>query len=249
MKSTEGTHVFPPEDSNVDNYRMDLLGYKGLGKNAKSQPSEISENSPFSYTYQPGISFKMKVQEYLESTPDKFGLILADPPWKYDSEPLRKSDRIALRYDQMPLHEISSLPVHRITKDKAVLFLWTTAPKLNEALLVMRSWGFQYKTNLAWNKERIGLGYIVRGQHELLLIGKKGKCPGPLYRPPSIMKERRTLHSKKPVISYDIIERMYPREHKIELFARSVYPGWTGVGLEAESIDVEYGLDYYEVDE
>jgi N6-adenosine-specific RNA methylase IME4 len=50
-----------------------------------------------------------------------------------------------------------------------------------------------------------------------------------------IRAPRPGLHSAKPKIMYDIIERMYPGMRKIELFARGpARPGWTNWGLEAE---------------
>jgi N6-adenosine-specific RNA methylase IME4 len=49
------------------------------------------------------------------------------------------------------------------------------------------------------------------------------------------LTENRTDHSRKLEKSYEIIQRMYSEVRKIELFARYVYPGWTGVGLESQT--------------
>jgi hypothetical protein len=38
-------------------------------------------------------------------------------------------------------------------------------------------------------------------------------------------------HSQKPVVFYEIIERMYPDLPRIELFARAVRPGWPSWGM------------------
>jgi hypothetical protein len=62
----------------------------------------------------------------------------------------------------MPLDEICALPIPA-TPD-AVLFMWTTNPLLPEALRVFEAWGFGYKSNMVWAKDKIGLGYIVRNQ-------------------------------------------------------------------------------------
>ena len=48
------------------------------------------------------------------------------------------------------------------------------------------------------------------------------------------MEEKRTDHSRNPEKSYEIIEGMYPEAKKIEIFAKFVYPDWTGIGLEAQ---------------
>jgi N6-adenosine-specific RNA methylase IME4 len=116
--------------------------------------------------------------------------------------------------------------------DDAILFLWATQPKIREALAVIESWGFEYKSGLVWVKDRIGTGYYVRGQHELLLIATRGKIPVPeeSNRPPSVFQARRMQHSAKPNIAYEIIERMYGGRKYLELFARAKRRGWTSWG-------------------
>ena len=110
----------------------------------------------------------------------------------------------------------------------SVLFLWATNPKLADALAVMQAWGFEYRTNMAWVKDRIGMGYYVRGQHELLLIGKRGGLPVPdtANRPASVVNAPVGGHSAKPTVFYDLIERMYGGLPMAELFARVERPGW-----------------------
>jgi hypothetical protein len=67
------------------------------------------------------------------------------------------------------------------------------------------------KSQLVWDKETIGMGKWVRGQHELLLIATKGNPPLPptVSTPASVIRERRREHSRKPEASYAIIERIY----------------------------------------
>ena len=182
----------------------------------------------------PPIIHRMDVREYLNTTTDKFDLILADPPYLYDVEANRASDRIGNHYKQMKTQDICNLPVQNITQKKAILFLWSPSPKVEDAMEIIKAWNFEYKTQIVWNKRIVGLGHNVRQMHETLLIAKKGDYPTPLYKPPSIIDERRTDHSRKPEKSYQIIQRMYPDSKKIELFARYIYPGFTGVGLQAE---------------
>lgn len=124
--------------------------------------------------------------------------------------------------------------------DNAVLYLWATAPKLLEALEVMDSWGFKYKTQAIWDKEWIGMGYWFRGQHEILLVGVKGKFSPPpsAFRVSSIIREKRTKHSKKPNIVRELIASAFPNYTKVELFAREKTEGWDVWGNEVES-DIE----------
>ena len=134
----------------------------------------------------------------------------------------------------MTLQQICDLPVPSICADDAVLFLWATNPKLKEAFEVIEAWDFEYLTNMVWMKDRIGTGYYFRGQHELLLVGKRGKMPvpGESDRPPSVLHSPRRKHSQKPHEVYIIIEALYPSQKFLELFARSKRAGWTSWGDE-----------------
>ncbi len=163
----------------------------------------------------------------LDGSLGTFAVIYADPAWSYDSS---ESDSrvIENQYPTMTLDEICNLDVPSITHDDAVLFLWTTSPKLEEAFKVLDAWGFTYRTCAVWDKEKMGMGYYFRQQHELLLVATKGKLPTPLpeTRPPSVIRFPRGEHSVKPEVVYLMIEEMYPDLPKIELFCRSPREGW-----------------------
>ena len=163
----------------------------------------------------------------------KFDLIYADPPWRYDFSK-SKSRAIESHYQTMDLKDICNLKIP--AKKDSVLFLWATAPKIKEALKVMESWGFTYKTNLVWIKDKIGMGYHARGRHELLFIGTKGngKLPAATEKWESVIYAERKEHSKKPRILYDIIEGAYPDCKYLELFAREKHPGWETWGNEGK---------------
>lgn len=164
----------------------------------------------------------------------KYQIIYADPPWSY-RHCASNCRRIENQYNTMSLEDIKGLNIP--SEDNALLYLWATAPKLQEALEVMSSWGFDYRTCLVWDKEIIGMGYWFRGQHELLLVGVKGKFSPPpqALRKSSMLKERRGRHSHKPNIVRHWIEEWYPNETKIELFAREETPGWDVWGNEVPS--------------
>ena len=163
----------------------------------------------------------------------KFSVIYCDPPWKYE---YAQSDRrkVENQYPTMTLKELCDLSIGEIVAPDAVLFMWTTSPKLKESLQVMEAWGFQYRTCAVWVKERIGMGYYFRQQHELLLVGKKGELPPP---PPgtrisSVMVYPRGIHSEKPLCVFRFIEDFYPGLPRIQLFARQEHDGWTAWGNE-----------------
>lgn len=160
-----------------------------------------------------------------------FELIYADPPWQLGSPDSAKAPEN--HYDTMPLEEIKALEVPAC--EEAVLFLWAVNCLLLEAFEVLAAWGFVYKAHFAWNKGRWGLGHWVRNQHELLLIGRRGKYPAPEpgNRPGSLIQAERGNHSQKPDRAYELLEQMYPRATKLELFARRARPGWSAWGKEA----------------
>lgn len=159
------------------------------------------------------------VAEIMNLPTKKYSIIYADPPWRYDFSK-SNSRKIENQYPTMSLEEIKSLPVR--IENNAVCYLWATAPKLIEALEVLKAWGFQYKTHAIWDKESMGMGYWFRGQHELLLVGTKGKFspPNQKERKSSVFRAKRTKHSKKPFCFKSLISLWFPKPKKIELFAR-----------------------------
>jgi N6-adenosine-specific RNA methylase IME4 len=118
--------------------------------------------------------------------------------------------------------------------EDSVLFLWATAPMMPHALITMWAWGYRYKTQLVWVKDRIGTGYWARNAHELLLVGTCGKvkAPAPRDRPSSTIFDENRIHSKKPAIVHPMIQRMIPRGPYLELFGRRKVQGWTVWGDE-----------------
>lgn len=167
----------------------------------------------------------------------QYPIILADPPWRYDFSK-DDADEIENHYPTMSLDEICALPVAASAFDDCVLFMWATSPKLEEAFKVINAWGFQYRTCAIWDKEWIGPGYYFRQRHELLLVATRGAVPvpPPNARPDSVFTEKRTAHSKKPDVSYQLIESMYPNLPKLELFSRTPREGWTAWGNQAQEI-------------
>ena len=164
----------------------------------------------------------------------KYHIIYADPPWRYDFS-MSSTRTIERHYPTMKAEDIAKLAIPNLAFEDSVLFLWTPSPKLPQGLYVMGEWGFDYKTCMVWIKDKIGMGYYARQQHELLLIGGRGSLPQPEpeFRPSSIIKAPRGEHSKKPNLVYALIEQMYPNHKKIELFARDEREGWEAWGDEA----------------
>ena len=158
----------------------------------------------------------------------KFPVIYADPPWRYEFAETENRE-IENHYPTMTIDDICAMDISEISTDDSVLFMWATSPKLEEALRVINAWGFTYVTCAIWDKEKIGMGYYFRQQHELLLVAKKGNIPAPIpaARVKSVLSYKRGEHSSKPEEFYSIIEDMYPEYKKLELFCRTPRDGWS----------------------
>ena len=60
-------------------------------------------------------------------------MIYADPPWRYDAHSETPSREIENQYPTMDLDEICALSVSDLAADDAILFLWVTPSKSEEA--------------------------------------------------------------------------------------------------------------------
>ena len=160
----------------------------------------------------------------------KYNIIYADPPWTYSNTGFEMSAN--KHYLTMLTEEICKLQIP--SADNAVLFLWATNPQLLDAIQVMNVWEFSYKTNLVWIKKKNTAGFYIFGQHELLLIGVKGEKMLPIGEKfkSLIITDENKIHSKKPEIVYEMIEKMYPNQKYLELFARNTSEKWTSWGNE-----------------
>ena len=161
----------------------------------------------------------------------KYGVIYADPEWRFEPWSRRTGmDRAAdNHYPTSCTEVIAARDVPLIAHDHSVLFLWATVPMLPHALVVMETWGFDYRSHIIWRKDKTGTGYWARNLHELFLIGVSGThvpAPAPGQNWPSVIDAPVGRHSEKPPIFLEMIEELYPTLPKIELNARSARPGW-----------------------
>jgi N6-adenosine-specific RNA methylase IME4 len=165
-----------------------------------------------------------------------YGVILADPPWSFQvyNDNTGQDRGACNHYPVMPIDEIKALNIP--AAPDAVLFLWSTAPMLPQALETLAAWGFVYKSNFVWVKDKRGLGFWSRNRHEQLLIGTRGHipCPAPGTQFDSVIEAPRGRHSEKPAIVRDMITTMFPNVPKLEMFSRGQRAaGWDFWGNEA----------------
>ncbi len=77
----------------------------------------------------------------------KYKIIYADPPWNFKVWSDKGNEKSACQhYKVMTKKDIQNLPISKICEDDCVLFLWVTAPCLEEGLELIKKWGFTYKT-------------------------------------------------------------------------------------------------------
>lgn len=170
--------------------------------------------------------------------PDRrYGVLYADPPWRFEPYSRQSGMNRAPEnhYPTMSAAAIAALDVP--AADDCALFLWATSPMLPDALVVVDAWGFTYKSHIVWVKDRAGTGYWARNKHELLLIAARGDIPAPApgQQPESVIHAPRGRHSEKPEVFHALIERMFPRLPKLEMFARAERSGWDSWGNEVEA--------------
>ena len=218
----------------VDNGAIPVSQAAAIAKMNKKDQKAIVKNVESGKTPAAAIREKKHEEKRSRELPKgKFAVIYADPPWEYKNSGF--SEAADNKYPTMPIDEICELPVSELAEDSSVLFLWATNPLLPEALRVVKAWGFEYVTNMAWIKDAgRGKGWFLKSKHELLIIGRKKDTPHPIERPDSCFEaDRGSVHSRKPEKAYEIIESMYSGS-KIELFARSQRNGWESWGNEVE---------------
>jgi N6-adenosine-specific RNA methylase IME4 len=177
----------------------------------------------------------------------RFPLIYADPAWAYGKRLAPNEKAIDKHYPTMDIEAIKALPVKDVAAADATLFLWCTAPRLADGLAVMEAWGFNYVTHVIWHKKggkESSMGGMFRVNHELVLIGHRGKGlgkPDTQLMRSSVFVEPARQHSQKPESFREILEAYYPqtRGARLELFHRSngepTPDGWDVWGNQADS--------------
>jgi len=188
---------------------------------------------------------------YPELPDKKFDIIYADPPWHYNGkiqfdksskgiEQIDLSKNIfvssaAFKYPTLKTEELIKIPVNQIAKEDSLLFMWTTNPHLSQAVELGEAWGFEYKTvAFVWDKMNHNPGQYTLSNCELCLVFKHGKIPRPrgARNVRQLIRSPRREHSEKPIEVSQAIEKMFPTQERIELFARKKNKGWSVWGLD-----------------
>ena len=183
---------------------------------------------------------------------EKFDIIYADPAWPYHDKLKHLWAWAESHYDVMPVMDIAWLEIAKIANDNSVLCLWATMPLLPEALFVIKSWGFKYKTCLiTWvktypkaDKYVLGMGYYSRSNIEICLLATRGKwLPVLNHSESQLMISPRMSHSAKPDETRDKIETIFGKLNRVELFGRKKIDDWCVVGNEIDWVTIQEFID------
>ncbi|MDE7041537.1 MAG: S-adenosylmethionine-binding protein [Oscillospiraceae bacterium] len=174
----------------------------------------------------------------------KYKTIYADPPWQFQNRTgkVAPEHKRLSRYSTMQLEAIKALPVSKVADEKCHLYLWVPNALLPEGLEVMQAWGFEYKTNIIWEKVRKdgmpdgrGVGFYFRNVTEILLFGIRGdknRTLDPGRSQVNLIRSIKREHSRKPDEFVNLIERCSSAPF-LEIFARGDRAGWDMWGDQA----------------
>lgn len=175
----------------------------------------------------------------------RYSVIYCDPPWSFDVWSGAGTDRSAENhYPTMTLEQMQAMDVGSIADVDCVLLMWAVMPQLQEALDLIRAWGFEYKTvafnwvktNKKNDKPFMGMGYWTRANSEICLLAVKGSPKRVSASVSQVVITPRREHSRKPDEVYGLIEELLPGPY-VELFARTQRDGWGAWGNQSNRFD------------
>ncbi|CAN9506376.1 unnamed protein product [Ophioblennius macclurei] len=175
-----------------------------------------------------------------------FDLIVMDPPWE------NKSVKRSRRYNSLPSSQLKRLPVPLLASPNCLVVTWVTNRPSHRRFVhdeLYPHWGVEVLAEWFWVKVTTSGQFVfpLDSQHkkpyEVLVLGRYRSCAETTTCPPgtsevSVADQRliisvpSALHSQKPSLS-EVLRPYVRAEAKcLELFARSLQPGWTSWGNE-----------------
>jgi N6-adenosine-specific RNA methylase IME4 len=175
----------------------------------------------------------------------KFSTIIADPNWCYQNFADTAHGAAIASYETASTEDICAIPVGDFAARDAILLLWATWPKLEDAQRVIKAWGFSYVTGCPWVKTLpkagdiyTGIGFWFQSASEMLLVCRRGNPKRKKFpilgflegEPRQFYAPKSRAHSQKPVEIHKWAEATCPGPY-LELWATRETPGWTCYGL------------------
>ena len=174
----------------------------------------------------------------------KYEVIYTDPPWDYKGQTQHGGKKLSdtggagAHYKTMNVDELIKVfkpKLDKMTAENCIMFMWTSSPHMDQAIRLGNEWGFDYSTvAFVWHKQKPNPGFYTMSECEIVLVFKKkgGKIPSPRgsRNERQFLSEARREHSRKPDEIRNRIQRMFPTQAKLEMFARSKTKGWSVMG-------------------
>ena len=175
----------------------------------------------------------------------RFNLIYADPAWQFGNKKTggsMKSGALHQYQSVMSVEDIKAMPIDQIAADDCILIMWYVGSMPQEALDVVKAWGFTLKNmnGFVWNKLTkhglpfFGMGFWTRAGSESAIIAIKGKPQVASRSVRAVGSYPVRAHSQKPDGFRDKCVQLAGDVPRIELFARNATPGWAVWGNETD---------------
>jgi N6-adenosine-specific RNA methylase IME4 len=185
------------------------------------------------------------------------GVIYSDVPSRFETYSDEGKERSADRYyDTESLADLIAMGalVQALAARDCALLFWSSGTFFEQALQIVREWGFAYKTfGFVWIKTKPscgapdlddltasdlhhGMGYTSRANAEVVLLATRGSPTRLNNDVPQVVIAPVGRHSEKPEEVRRRIERLYPGP-RLELYGRKPVPGWTVWGNEIKKTD------------
>lgn len=184
---------------------------------------------------------------WAEVPANKYRVIYCDPPWQYR----QTNTSVAPPYPTLSIQSMAACiqPLQAAHPEGCLLLMWTSGPMLDEAIELMRLWGFKFRTvAFVWHKvHRSGKEATCMGDYPLSSCEfvLAGASPGLAIRSlpkhntiRQFLEAPRRQHSVKPDEVMKRIEDWFGVDPeavpKLEIFSRRPRPGWDAWGNDVE---------------
>lgn len=175
----------------------------------------------------------------------KYKIFVIDPPYPKKKGGLRKerpNQKRDFSYPTLSFPEIFKILDERIlpmAEEDHCLFVWCIDQFLMDTEQKFYERGYRRHARMIWDKTNgIAPAFTIRYSHEYLLWLYKEKMPtidkSVRGRFATLFREKSREHSRKPDISYKIIDNLYPGTKKLDVFSREKREGWDQFGNEIE---------------
>ena len=170
----------------------------------------------------------------------KYKVLAVDCPWRFSDSLPGRTRGASKQYSCMSVQELCRFELPQM-EDDALMFFWRVAAMQQEALTVVKAWGFTVKSEIVWRKltkhgkEHFGMGRYVRASHEVCLVCTRGRPKIKSRSERSVFSAPVGRHSEKPSAFFSLVERLSDGPY-VEIFARRHRPGWTCLG---DQVDTE----------